>query len=457
MSSVNCLIRSNADIAGVGVRIAVYVQNVLCFSPALWAIADEKITKYELDSMENMSTTNLVVAFGILISCFIQASTLGLTNFHTSIVLSMSWMNNTNVFIYFLLYAARLRNRDGSWILHLRDHVVSGLHLQRGERRFTWLSHPLITVQSSPLKHARRTREERIGGNKVRIWAPVYIARCIDCMCAATIPPTPASGSPTKIRLFRRVALVLGSLHLTLMSALGLWLWSDPRGFGTADSGCAIDHAHLAIAGARVPFGSHALRVFSLFIYGLFLIPGFNLLLPVTMFLGIYLLHDRFYPEAQQAEPSKPQSQSNTSTAIYVWSVVKRISSPSSPVFPAFLGLCFLLAVNVIFVVDIELTLRNNKGIQQPGEAEWGFGQVLAVLLLFLPLRDLVEMIFRRRQELTTQVDTEMKRAINEKDFQGISRWAIAGANPGIKGDGTHLCHIIVPIRFVLIQTTFRR
>ncbi|TEB19933.1 hypothetical protein FA13DRAFT_1584224, partial [Coprinellus micaceus] len=109
------------DIAGVGVRIAVYVQNVLCFLPALWAIADEKITKYELDSMENMSTTNLVVAFGILISCFVQAPTLGLTNFHTSIVLSMSWMNNTNVFIYFLLYAARLRNRDGSWVVHLRD------------------------------------------------------------------------------------------------------------------------------------------------------------------------------------------------------------------------------------------------------------------------------------------------------------------------------------------------
>ncbi|TEB19948.1 hypothetical protein FA13DRAFT_297852 [Coprinellus micaceus] len=130
MSSVGCLIKSNADIAGVGVRIAVYVQNILCFSPALWAIADGTITKYELDSMENMSLTNLVVAFGILISCFVQTPTLGLTNFHASIVLSMSWMNNTNVFIYFLLYAARLRNRDGSWVMHLKDHVVSALHLR---------------------------------------------------------------------------------------------------------------------------------------------------------------------------------------------------------------------------------------------------------------------------------------------------------------------------------------
>ena len=137
MSSVGCLIRSNADIAGVGVRIAVYVQNVLCFMPAVWAIADEKITEYELDSMENMSITNLVVAFGILISCFIQNPTLGLTNFHTSIVLSMSWMNNTNVFIYFLLYAAQLKDGDKSWIAHLRDHIFSALHLPCGEFRAT--------------------------------------------------------------------------------------------------------------------------------------------------------------------------------------------------------------------------------------------------------------------------------------------------------------------------------
>ncbi|TEB25379.1 hypothetical protein FA13DRAFT_1589029, partial [Coprinellus micaceus] len=111
---------SNPDIAGVGVRIAVYAQNILCFFPGLWAISDGTVSNYELESMDNMSTTNLVVAFGILISSFIQARTLGLTNFHTSIVLSMSWTNNTNVFIYFLLYAAQLKNKGRSWIWHLK-------------------------------------------------------------------------------------------------------------------------------------------------------------------------------------------------------------------------------------------------------------------------------------------------------------------------------------------------
>ena len=251
-------------------------------------------------------------------------------------------------------------------------------------------------------------------------------------------PVAPAPASPEKIRLFRRVALVLGSLHLTLMSALGLWLWSDPRGFGTADSACAVDHAHLAIAGASVDFGSRALRAFSLFIYGLFLMPGFNLLPPMAVFLGIYLVHGKFYPEALQGDLNEPQPPSDTSqsTAKYVWSVAKRISSPKSPVFPAFIGLCFLLAINIIFIVDIELTLRNNHGIQEQGEAEWGFGQVLAVLLLFLPLRDLVEMMFRRRQEFQTHLNSELKRAIKNKDGKDIEKWVLAGANPNTKGDG---------------------
>jgi hypothetical protein len=62
--------------------------------------------------------------------------------------------------------------------------------------------------------------------------------------------------------------------------------------------------------------------------------------------------------------------------------------SDSSP-HTAFLivGLVLLVAINVLFIVDIELTLRRNKGGQN-GDNTWGFGQVLALLLLVIPLRD---------------------------------------------------------------------
>ncbi|KAH6914536.1 hypothetical protein BKA70DRAFT_1180014, partial [Coprinopsis sp. MPI-PUGE-AT-0042] len=104
-----CAIPGNPDVAGIGVRIAIYIQNLLCFLPAIWALWDGEVTQEELDSAETQTTTNLVLAFAILISSIVQALTLGLSNFHTNIVLSMSWMNNTNAFVYFLLYIQHKR------------------------------------------------------------------------------------------------------------------------------------------------------------------------------------------------------------------------------------------------------------------------------------------------------------------------------------------------------------
>ncbi|KAH8101554.1 hypothetical protein BXZ70DRAFT_863376, partial [Cristinia sonorae] len=95
---------SDPDISGIGVRVAIYVQNLVCFIPAVWALWDGQVSVHELDSAETQSITNLVIAFAILISTVVQARTIGLSNYHASIVLNMSWMNNTNTFIYFLLY-----------------------------------------------------------------------------------------------------------------------------------------------------------------------------------------------------------------------------------------------------------------------------------------------------------------------------------------------------------------
>lgn len=106
---VLCRIPGNPNISGVGVRIAIYIQNFLCFLPAIWALWDGEFTQEELHSAETQTTTNFVLAFAILVSSIVQALTLGLFNFHASIVLSMSWMNNTNAFVYFLLYIQHKR------------------------------------------------------------------------------------------------------------------------------------------------------------------------------------------------------------------------------------------------------------------------------------------------------------------------------------------------------------
>ncbi|KAJ7874623.1 hypothetical protein B0H13DRAFT_2551387 [Mycena leptocephala] len=77
----------------------------------------------------------LITAFAILIAAVVEAQTAaGLSNFHASVVPSLSWMNNTNTFIYYLLYVQHksLGDTGGivgfpSWIQHIRDEVSMGL------------------------------------------------------------------------------------------------------------------------------------------------------------------------------------------------------------------------------------------------------------------------------------------------------------------------------------------
>jgi hypothetical protein len=104
LASTFMKIPANPDIAGIGVRASIYAQNLLCLLSALWALWDGKITAGELEYAEVQTTTNIILAFAILISSMVQASTLGITNYHANIVLMMSWMNNTNAFAYFILY-----------------------------------------------------------------------------------------------------------------------------------------------------------------------------------------------------------------------------------------------------------------------------------------------------------------------------------------------------------------
>jgi hypothetical protein len=111
-----CLIPANPDIAGIGVRVAIYVQNFLSFVPAFYAIMnDGRVDEQELRTTRNISITILVTAFSILISAIVQARSYGLSAFHASIILNLSWMNNTNTFIYFIL-----------WVHH-RTHAPDGI------------------------------------------------------------------------------------------------------------------------------------------------------------------------------------------------------------------------------------------------------------------------------------------------------------------------------------------
>ncbi|KAH8101576.1 hypothetical protein BXZ70DRAFT_867168, partial [Cristinia sonorae] len=120
---------SDPNISGIGVRAAIYIQNLMCFIPAIWALWDGEVSPYELESAETQSTTNLIIAFAILISTIVRATSSDLSNYHATIVLDLSWMDNTNAFIYFLLYVQhksqpgpeRIEPKWSAWYQHVRE------------------------------------------------------------------------------------------------------------------------------------------------------------------------------------------------------------------------------------------------------------------------------------------------------------------------------------------------
>ncbi|KAF6743812.1 hypothetical protein DFP72DRAFT_110763 [Ephemerocybe angulata] len=430
MAAGSCKIPGNPDIAGVGVRIAIYVQTLLCFFPAFWALFDGKVSQGELDAAENQATTNLVLAFAILISSIVQAQTLGLTNYHASIVLNMSWLNNTNAFIYFLLYIQHksqpgIRGRVAptwrAWAQHVRELVVSVVH------RGTASSNQTSAGSNAELGQMKGADTTSIRSGTGRTQTEDLQGHDDYARAGAKL-------------LVKRFVLLLGSLHLSLMAGLGLWLWSNIWAFGKGQdtaNDCAAKHALLAILGKHVPFASEALRIISLAIYAVFLVPGVNLLLPIIVFLGFYHLHQVVPIPKVAGSEGTPDSYIHRSR---FWFGICRASNTIVQrwaILPPCIGLLFLLAINLVFIIDIELALKQNAGLQGGNEAEWGFGQILAMLLLFMPLRDLAETILARRmKQRQKDLDMGLGGAINAKDRSMVQTWIARGANPNANFEG---------------------
>ncbi|KAJ7060649.1 hypothetical protein C8F01DRAFT_1057980, partial [Mycena amicta] len=333
----------NPDISGIGVRTAIYAQNLLCFLPVIVHLWDGTISADELDGIKDQSIGMLAIAFAILISTIIQAKSSGhnptITNYHAAIVLDLSWINNTSTWIWFLLFVHHRTRRPDlpasaswkAWYKILREPLVKLFKLDSS----------VINKRRPPLARFPRRR-------------PSFRARVSDV--AARI-------SDVALRLWhfcsKESVLTLGSLHLTVMATIGLWLWSHPTHFGT---NVPCDPS-LTIIGQGVPFSSRPLRIGSLIMYTLILFPGLNLLPPFIFFLVLHIGYNKLQP-----------TPTSLSTSAHTHILVA--------------ALVFLVAFNVIFIFDIERTLRHNKGKQLAEDDEWGFGQVLALLLLVVPLKD---------------------------------------------------------------------
>ncbi|KAJ7446057.1 hypothetical protein FB451DRAFT_1412417 [Mycena latifolia] len=480
--SAQC-IPANPDISGIGVRAAIYAQNLLCFAPVVAHLWDGKVSVDEMRGVKDQSIGMLAIAFAILISSVIQAtgnagSEEGLTRFHAAVILDLSWMNNTSTWIWFLLYAHHLTKPEGENGRNSRKPTPATWSAWKGVLLLPLLR---LVAEAGPAHLQENDHAEQ---------------------------DPPSAGPPThderpKMKIKRKVhkserrtiihrawyfvsqkpVLTLGSIHLSLMGAIGLWLWSNPSKFGRPIS-C---DPSLTVVGGALPFSSVGLRIFSLAIYSLLVVPGFNLVPPFLFFLVLHIA----YNKSRECHPhfwGQLDTLANRARRIpqifgkgiprLAKALFRRFHSPSQdlesgtrsspapegtrPPFKsntpnpagrtAFLivGLVSLAFINIVLLVGIELTLRRNNHEQFSGEDEWGFGQVLALLLLVVPVRDFVTSILDVREKVKR--DNETKEDI-QRDFKEHLQQAILkdtfvdhdfkdlierGADPNLELDGIY-------------------
>ena len=88
--------KSNSDIAGIGVRMSVYIQALLGFAPAILATMDGYIDANEEDLLHTIYANLLLTGCGLLVASFIQVKTRGMNVYHSLIVLNLSWLVNAS-------------------------------------------------------------------------------------------------------------------------------------------------------------------------------------------------------------------------------------------------------------------------------------------------------------------------------------------------------------------------
>ena len=104
MSTINppC-INPNSDIAGIGIRISVFIQvflNLLC---ALIFAKDGQISSYENTVLTATSINLFVTGCALILCAVVQAAKGGLGVYHALIVLNLSWIISLSAFLHIVI------------------------------------------------------------------------------------------------------------------------------------------------------------------------------------------------------------------------------------------------------------------------------------------------------------------------------------------------------------------
>jgi hypothetical protein len=89
-------------------------------------------------------------------------------------------------------------------------------------------------------------------------------------------------------------------------------------------------------------------------------------------------------------------------------------------------GLSMLMVVDILFIVDTELSIARNESLQDRQDGLWTFGQTLALLLLVLPLRDVaasLSIIDGPNRTLLNWAVRGLEDYTNNVDWKQVKEW----------------------------------
>ncbi|KAH8825941.1 hypothetical protein DL96DRAFT_1610297 [Flagelloscypha sp. PMI_526] len=429
-------ISTNLDVSGIGVRVATYALNLLCFSPVVLAFWRKTLTVQELKGIQSQSIGIFVIAFAILLTTVSLATGMNptLSNSHASIILSLSWMYNTHTWIWFILHVyegstAKYKPVGATWSAWwtvLQSPVRAYL---QGLDPAGSLEFPSSdSAESNGIPHLNDDEEKQNSSPNVERQT---LTQNVGERSSIPILLQWARGSCriiwwTKPMVYlRRVArliqaaplLTLSSIHLSLMSAIGLWLWHDPFRFGKPMNGCT---PVLAIFGVPVSLYSVQLRIVSMIIYSSLLIPGLNLLPPFTFFLFLHISYSYLHARICAAQWRERKADTVLPPAIM-----------NSRIMILYVGFSSIFIANLLFIVDTELTLQRNKGYQDNEAGEWGFGQILALLLVLIPLQNVWYSLGNVHKNVQSRFDQAFRSVAKAKtNLDDLSKFLRQGAKP---------------------------
>ncbi|KAH6907557.1 hypothetical protein BKA70DRAFT_1283377 [Coprinopsis sp. MPI-PUGE-AT-0042] len=415
MSSLQC-IDPNSDIAGVGVRAAIYLQATLTLIQPILAILDGHISEDELDNLHPLYIGILLPGCALLLSAAIHAGKYGVSAYHSTIVLYLSWINNTSALIFFqfaLIAQLKLeKERD------IRRMVGGMLTLLLEAAREDDAPLELIQRQAARMRIAIRTLKNgeakepsfKVGEGSREIFENVF--QSLFTLAKGEIDDEwkenvrlmkkriedPRLGKPLGIHVKRGRWLViekyaqwiragavvdlierdpvmafLSSGHLTVVSCFGVWFW-----FTLNLSGQCEQKTKLSLF-TNIPITSQPLRITSIIIYIIGLIPVINIFVwGALQLLVVYIISAIQQLFWKSATRHKQQT------------LKDRLASVDQPILPWFIGITFVM--QVYFIVATEVTINVNEPLLKKDEAslnderQWTFGQTLAVALIVLPL-----------------------------------------------------------------------